>query len=125
VGIRKLTGVYQASGSLTGEVTYALKKIFRTAHCALCDITHRGIREKAEFTQCREALSFPFEIVHLDERTDELHDFTEGRTPCVVAHTDEGLVLLLDAATLDGCQGDVGRFRDALDAAIEALPSPA
>jgi hypothetical protein len=58
--------------------------------------------------------------VHLDERSPEVARFTEGRTPCVVAHTAEGLVMLLDAAALEACDGSVSRFRGALDEALAA-----
>jgi hypothetical protein len=43
--------------------------------------------------------------VHLDERDAELVAFTDGRTPCVVAETTTGLVMLVDAERLDACRG--------------------
>lgn len=119
--VTALTGVYQADGSLRGELTYALGKLMGTAHCALCDITHAGVREKRGFAACREALPVPLRNVHLDERVPELLQFTEGRTPCVVAHTSQGLVLLLDAGALDGCRGSVTRFREELERAMDEL----
>ena len=118
--VESLTGVYHADGTVTGELKYALGKMLGTAHCALCDITHRGISEKGDFERCRDALPVPLSTVHLDERDDSLRAFTEGKTPCVVAHTAEGLVMVLDEAALDACGGDVVRFRDALEAAMEA-----
>lgn len=116
--VTELTGVYQANGSVSGELRYVVGKLLGTAHCALCDITHGSVREKRGFVACREALPIPLRNVHLDERSPEVRRFTEGRTPCVVAHTREGLVLLLDAAALDACEGSVSRFRDALDHAL-------
>jgi hypothetical protein len=116
--VTALTGVYQAEGSLQGELRYVVGKLLGNAHCALCDITHGSVREKKGFTACREALPVPLRNVHLDERSPEIARFTEGRTPCVVAHTAEGLVLLLDEAALEACQGSVTRFRATLDAAL-------
>jgi hypothetical protein len=63
----------------------------------------------------------PLRNVHLDERSPEVARFTEGKTPCVVAHTAEGLVLVLDHIALDECAGSVTRFRDALSAALLRL----
>jgi len=114
--VRKWTGIYQAEGSLMGEVRYVVGRMLGTAHCALCDITHGSVREKKGFVACREALPVPFKNVHLDERTEALTAFTEGKTPCVVAHTDEGLRLVIDAAMLEGCAGSVTSFRELLDA---------
>ena len=119
--VTALTGVYQADGSLTGELRYVVGKMLGTAHCALCDITHGSVREKKGFAACREALPVPLYNVHLDERTPEVARFTEGKTPCVVAHTADGLVLVLNAATLDQCEGSVTRFRDALSVALTRL----
>ncbi|CAN0564104.1 unnamed protein product [Laminaria digitata] len=110
------TGIYQAEGSLVGEVRYVVGRMLGTAHCALCDITHGSVREKKGFAACRQALPVPFKNVHLDERSETLRAFTEGKTPCVVAHTDEGLRLVLDAHMLEGCAGSVTSFRDLLDA---------
>lgn len=118
--IASLTGVYNADGTVTGELKYALGKMFGSAHCALCDITHRGISEKGEYKRCRDALPVPMNTVHLDERDETLRRFTEGKTPCVVGHTDKGLVMVLDRAALEACEADVTKFRDALEAAITA-----
>lgn len=118
--VTALTGVYQANGSLSGELRYVVGKLLGSAHCALCDITHGAVREKPGFVACREALPVPLRNVHLDERSPDMKRFTEGNTPCVVAHTADGLVLLLDTVALNACNGSVSRFRDALDAALAA-----
>ena len=118
--VTALTGVYQANGSLSGELRYVVGKLLGSAHCALCDITHGSVREKKGFAACREALPVPLRNVHLDERSPDMKRFTEGNTPCVVAHTADGLVLLLDTVALNACNGSVSRFRDALDAALAA-----
>lgn len=109
-----LTGIYQADGSLAGELRYVLGRLMGTAHCALCDITHGSVREKKAFIACRQGLPVPLKNVHLDERGPELRAFTEGKTPCVVAHTDQGLRLLMDAELLEACAASVDRFEEAL-----------
>ena len=111
----RLVGVYHASGTPWGEVSYWLKARFGGGHCALCDITHGTFREKERWKQCRTDLAVPFDAVHLDEQDEPLAAFTDGRTPCVVAETSEGLVLLVDDAELRSCDGSP----DALVTAIE------
>lgn len=103
--VRRLVGVYNASGTPWGEISYWLKARVGGAHCALCDITHGSVREKSEWKQCRTQLPIPFETVHLDERDDALRSFTDGQAPCVVADTDDGLVLLVDDHGLSACAG--------------------
>jgi hypothetical protein len=103
--IRKLTGVYNARGTVAGELAYLFGKLSGRTHCGLCDITH-GLRlhERKEWRVQRARLPVPFEAVHLDERSVEV-----GRAcpqaPCVVAHTDDGLVQLLAPAEIDACVG--------------------
>lgn len=102
----RLVGVYHASGTPLGELSYWLKARFGGAHCSLCDITHGTFREKDEWKRCRAELAVPFETVHLDERDEALEAFTEGRTPCVVAETKDGFEMLVDDAELRACAGD-------------------
>ena len=115
----KITGVYHADGSLLGELRYVLGKLRGTAHCALCDITHGSVRKKSSFRELEGSLGVPMELVHLDERSPEIARFTEGRTPAVVGHTEGGLSMLLDPDQLE-LGGDVPRFRQALDDAVQA-----
>ena len=85
-----LVGVYDARGSLRGELAYAWGKLTGRAHCALCDITHRGVRRRPELDRWIRTLPVPLELVHLDERTDDVVAASEGRTPCVLARTPAG-----------------------------------
>ena len=55
-------------------------------------------------------LAVPFDTVHLDQRDDALVTATDGRTPCVVADTSAGLVVLVAAAELKACDGDPQRL---------------
>jgi hypothetical protein len=119
--IDQLIGVYHANGSWRGELAYLVGKLSGRAHCALCDITHGVLRRRRAFDACTATLPVPFDLVHLDERSDEVAAVSEGLTPCVLARTGAGLVVLLDAGDIESCHGDPGRFRDGIDRAIAAL----
>lgn len=114
-----LTGVYHADGSLLGELRYVVGSRLGRAHCSLCDITHGALREKPAWRSERAALGLPFAAVHLDERSAAERAASEGRTPCVLLHTGAGIELLLGPAALEGCAGDPGRLRAAIEAALE------
>jgi hypothetical protein len=111
----RLVGVYHASGTTWGELSYWLKARFGGVHCALCDITHGTLREKTTWKQCKATLTVPFETVHLDERDANLAAFTEGRTPCVVAETGAGLVMLVTDAELRSCDGSPESLIDVVE----------
>jgi hypothetical protein len=119
--VLRLVGVYHASGTPWGELSYWLKARLGRAHCALCDITHGSVREKAEWRQCRSGIPVAFVTVHLDERDPELTSFTDGRTPCVVAETAAGLVMLVDFERLDACAGSPACLVETIDARSREL----
>ncbi len=117
----RLVGVYNASGTPWGEVSYWLKARAGGTHCALCDITHGAVREKAEWKQCRTRLPVPLVTVHLNERDDTLRSITEGHTPCVVAETTVGLVMLVDQVELAACASSPECLVDAISTNAAAV----
>jgi len=118
--IRKLTGVYNARGTLAGELAYAVGKLSGRVHCGLCDITHGlWLRERAEWREQRVRLPVPFELVHLDERSPEVVRACPA-APCVLAHTDDGVVALLGPAEIDACAGGPQALVAAVERAVGA-----
>jgi hypothetical protein len=116
--VRKLTGVYNARGTLTGELAYVLGKLSGRAHCGLCDITHGlRLRERGEWRRQRARLTVPFETVHLDERSKEVARACPT-APCVLAHADDELVPLLGPAEIDACGGSGEALLAALERAV-------
>ncbi len=114
----ELVGIYHAEGSLLGELRYLIGKLRGTAHCALCDISHGALTEKAEFKDLRSRLEVPLRMIHLDERDPDLVAASEGRTPCVLGRTEDGWELLLDATDLERCGKSVTDFETQLRAAL-------
>ena len=117
--IRGLVGVYHADGGLRGELAYLIGKVRGTAECALCDVTHHAAGRKREWRALTGQLNVPFDLVHLNERTPEVRAASDGRTPCVLARTDGGLVTLLGPAELTALDGSVARFAARLRSATQ------
>lgn len=118
--LRSLVGVYHAEGSLRGEIAYTVGKVLGRAHCALCDITHGALRRKRDFDACAAGLPVPFDLVHLDERDPDVAAASEGATPCVLARTDDGVVLLVGPDELEACDGDPAALVAAIERAVAA-----
>lgn len=114
--IDRLVGVYHARGTFWGEVSYWVRARFGGGHCALCDITHGAVREKAEWRECRAALPVEFTTLHLDEQDTDLEAFTAGRTPCVVAETASGYRMLVTSEELASCEGSPERLVSQIEA---------
>ena len=108
--IEKIYGIYHADGGIIGELSYVWGKITGTAHCSLCDITHKGISMKRDWKDFTNGLDLEFELLHLNEQTQVLADFTAGKTPCIVGEESGEMKILVDAKSLEGCNKSVSSF---------------
>lgn len=118
--IELLVGVYNAEGSLRGELAYAWGRLTGRTHCGLCDVTHAGLRRRPAFVSWAQSLPVPFELVHLDERSADVTAASAGQAPCVLARTAEGWQRVLDADAIEACSGQLDCFTDTLDRALAA-----
>jgi hypothetical protein len=122
--IRRLVGVYNADGSVRGELAYFIGARLGRAHCALCDITHGLVRERAEWKAFRANLPVPFDTYHRDDQPDGVRAAYAGELPVVLAETDRGYVELLGPEELSACEASIDRMAEAIDgAAIAAVLS--
>ena len=111
--IDRLIGVYHADGGLFGELRYVWGKL-RGQHCELCDLTHAGVRRRPAWDATVSEWGVPFQLVHLNERTEAVRRASEGRTPCVLAEVDGDIRLLLGKEDLAAVGTDLGRFSAAV-----------
>jgi hypothetical protein len=118
--IRRLVGVYNADGSVRGELSYFVGARLGRAHCSLCDITHGLVRERAEWRTCRASFPVPFDTYHRDDEPTDARAAHHGRLPVVLADTSDGFVELLGPDALEACAGSVSRLAEAIDAAATA-----
>lgn len=116
--ILRLVGVYDAEGTLRGEVAYWIGARLGRAHCSLCDITHGSVREKSAWRTCRATLPVPFETYHRDDQPEAVRAALGGAAPAVVAETAAGIVALLDGAELEACEGAPERLVAAIEQAV-------
>lgn len=107
--VTSLVGVYDADGTIIGEISYWLGARIGRAHCSLCDVTHGMFTERASWREWRQSLVVPFELFHRDDMP---RDVAAALTdlPAVVARTGESVVLVLDHQRLETCDGDLRDF---------------
>ncbi len=104
--VRRLVGVYDADGTVLGELSYFVAARLGRAHCALCDITHGLVRERSEWRTARDGLPVEFVTYHRDDQPADVREAIGDRLPAVVAETAGGVTLLLDGDALEACAGD-------------------
>ena len=113
-------GVYDADGTLLGELGYVVGHLLGRRSCALCDITHGSLKRRPEFDAAAATLDVPFDLLHRDERSPELVALTDGALPCVVAEGDGERLVLVDRTALAACGKDPVALVDAVRAAVVA-----
>jgi len=118
--IEQLVGIYDADGTLAGEIAYVVGHLVGRRSCALCDITHGSLKRRPEFDEAAATLGVPFELVHRDETSAEMSELVDGELPCVVAEGDGQRVVLLDRDALVACRKDPVALADAIRSAAAA-----
>lgn len=119
--IERLVGVYDADGTFFGELAYVVGHLLGRRSCALCDITHGGLKRRPEFDEAAATLGVPFDLRHRDERSPALATLTEGALPCVVAEGDGEQLVLVDRATLARCGKDPAALIHAIRSAATSV----
>ena len=118
--IDRLIGVYDANGTLRGEIAYWIGARLGRRHCSLCEVTHGLFTEKGEWKRCRDGLPVAFDTFHRDDQPDMVRAATGDRAPVVLAETDGGLVVLLDGAQIEAAGGAPQRLMEAIENRVTA-----
>lgn len=109
--VTRLVGVYDADGTVLGELSYFLRARVGRAHCDLCDITHGRLRERTEWRRVRDGLPVAFETFHRDDQPAEVRSAADGMVPVVVAGLGDGShVVLLGPGDLAACAASPERL---------------
>lgn len=98
----KYAGIYNADGTLLGEISYVVRKYTGRGHCALCDITHGTVRRKPEWDSACATSGIEIELLHRDEATPEQLR-AAGDLPAVVANNGTGWRLVAGPRELAAC----------------------
>jgi hypothetical protein len=117
--IGRLIGVYDADGTLRGELAYWVGARLGRTHCALCDITHGSVRERPDWQTCRAGLPVPFDTYHRNDQPDPIRALADKGLPAVFADTDQGLVMLLGPEDLVACHASPDELAAALTRAAD------
>ena len=119
--IVRLVGVYDADGTLRGELAYWVGARLGRRHCSLCDITHGSVRQRPEWRACQADLPVPFDTYHRNDQPDAVRSAAGGQAPAVVAATDADHGVLLGPDDLEACDGSIDLLVEAIERAAECL----
>ena len=102
--------IYNANGSLSGELSYLAKKLFFGFKCSMCDITHNTFTVKSNWRSKLSEIDYNIKTLHLDELTNELSNFSSGKTPCVIGKNGEEFTLIFNNRDLEKFGGNTEYF---------------
>ena len=111
--IDEFIGVYDADGTIVGEVSYWIGARLGRTHCSLCELTHGLFTVKREWRECSTSLGVPFTTWHRDDAPVEVIAAIDV-FPAVLARRGDSLSVIIDADTLESFAGDTSRFADHL-----------
>lgn len=99
----QVVGIYNADGSVTGELAYAAAKLTGRGSCELCDVTHGwnpfGRREwKIAMRQSDLDITF----IHRDEALPEQLE-AAGQLPSIITLGDDGWHAIMSADDIGHC----------------------
>ena len=110
-----LVGIYDADGTLSGEVRYAVGKLLGRGKCALCDITHgwnpMGSRS---WKQACSVSDVELELVHRDEAADDQLAATNG-LPSILRQCDGQWSEVMPTSEIAQYVGDPAAFLGRLE----------
>ena len=112
----RAVGIYNAEGSLRGELSYIFKKLSGRGSCSLCDITHGwSPKPKRSWREACVESSVEITLLHLDELSERQRAaFTEAPT---ILHEHEGeWRVLMSAEEITQFKGDPEGLLRALEA---------
>ncbi len=121
VALESLVGVYDADGSVLGELRYWVGARLGRTHCSLCDITHGLVREKEEWQGFCDQLPVPFSTVHRDAMPDDVSVAVAeagGELPVVVARAAGRTQVVLGSDALASAGGEPEALGDLLGPAL-------
>ncbi len=117
----RLIGVYDADGTMWGELKYFVGARLGKTHCSLCEITHGLVRERGDWRQRRNELPVPFDAYHRNDQPSTVRAATGNTAPVVVAEMADGIRLLLGPSQLEQCGGSEVAMVDAIGVSLAAL----
>jgi hypothetical protein len=116
--IERLVFVYDADGTLAGELRYWFGTLFGAEHCSLCDLTHTRWGRRGDFARCAEALGLPIDYFHRNDVPPQVAAVTPAWPAVVGVDSSGGTHLLLGRELLADVHGDMAAFERLLRNAL-------
>ena len=117
--------IYDADGSVLGELQYLRDKCLGRADCALCDLSHGWNPMGRSAWRQRKGITDSINWVHRDELPQHIATYVTGHLPCVVMASGDTIEIVVNRSALKGCEGDFSVFEHLLEQTLRTLQTQA
>ena len=118
-----LYAIYDADGSLVGELRYLVDKFLGRANCALCDLSHGWHPAGKRAWRQRQGTTTQLSWLHRDEVPHHVLAHVSGSLPCIAMDTNGRVDILITKDQLAQCEGDFMVFEQLLARKLQGLAS--
>lgn len=101
--------IYNAEGSLMGEIRYFKDKIFKKKNCQLCSMAYNVILPNPAWKIFRDTIPEKHGMYHIDELPQHIKDYCE-EYPCVIREQNNFIATLISARELTKIGVDLDIF---------------
>ena len=116
-----LYAIYDADGSLAGELRYLVDKFLGRADCALCDLSHGWHPAGKRAWRQQQGATTQLTWLHRDEVPHHVLAHVSESLPCVATDTDGNVGILISKDELAGCEGNFTVFEQLLAEKLQVL----
>ena len=118
-----LYAIYDADGSLVGELRYLVDKLLGRADCALCDLSHGWHPAGKRAWRQRQGATTQLSWLHRDEVPHHVLVHVSESLPCIAMDTNGCVDILISKDQLARCEGDFMIFEQLLAQKLQGLAS--
>lgn len=116
-----LYAIYDADGSLVGELRYLVDKFLGRADCALCDLSHGWHPAGKRAWRQQQGATTQLTWLHRDEVPHHVLAHVSKSLPCVATDTNGNVDILISKDELAGCEGNFTVFEQLLAEKLQGL----
>ena len=116
-----LYAIYDADGSLAGELRYLVDKFLGRADCALCDLSHGWHPAGKRAWRQQQGATTQLTWLHRDEVPHHVLAHVSKSLPCVATDTNGNVDILISKDELAGCEGNFTVFEQLLAEKLQGL----
>ena len=118
-----LYAIYDADGSLVGELRYLVDKFLGRANCALCDLSHGWHPAGRRAWRQQQGATTQLSWLHRDEVPHHVLAHVSESLHCIAIDTNGCVDILISKDQLARCEGDFMIFEQLLAQKLQGLAS--